>query len=103
MFHQDTSRIAHAERAKPRRLERATHVATAEQTGRTIVLDLRRGRYFGLDSVGTRVWELLATPTAVEELVSRLSLEYDVSRSQLEGDVDAFVRKLIASGLARWT
>lgn len=67
--------------------------------GETVILDADSGRYFGLDGVGARVWELLSTPTRFADLVEAVIAEYDVERSRCESDLRALIADLSASGL----
>lgn len=59
-----------------------------------VVLQLDTGKYFGIDGVGPRVWELLQEPLTVGELEDRLFDEYDVSRERLQQDIDSLLAEL---------
>jgi len=60
----------------------------------TVVLGMGDGVYYGLDAVGARVWELLATPRQVSELVRAIVGEFDVTPEQCERDVLALLDDL---------
>jgi hypothetical protein len=64
-----------------------------------VMLDLDNGTYFGLDTVGTRVWQLLNEGKSVDEACALLALEYDASREEIDRDVSELVKQLAASGL----
>ena len=73
---------------------RAEKVVSAAEGDRTVLLDPVRGEYYGLDEVGTRIWELLpACPTAAA-LAERLFAEYDAPRDRLAADAAALLGKL---------
>ncbi|MET0398099.1 MAG: PqqD family protein [Longimicrobiaceae bacterium] len=75
---------------------RAEKVVSAAEGDRTVLLDPVRGEYYGLDQVGTRIWELLpACPTAAA-LAERLFDEYDAPRDRLAADAAALLGKLAA-------
>ena len=74
-------------------------VLSQEVNGETVLLDLQGESYFGLNEVGTRIWQLLQAGETVDETLSTLSDEYDVSREQLESDVDELLNKLTETGL----
>ena len=57
------------------------------------------GRYFGLNTVATRAWLLLAEGLPVGETVLRLQKEFDVAPDVLERDIMAWVTTLIDRGL----
>jgi hypothetical protein len=77
----------------------APHVLFQEIEGETVLLDLEGGRYFGLDSVGTRFWALLAEDGDVDSVVSRLLAEFDVEENRVRADMAALVARLEGAGL----
>jgi hypothetical protein len=74
-------------------------VLSAEQDGTVVLLDLRRGVYFGLDDVGTFIWHHIETGASEEQVVAALGHEYDASADALRCDVDEFVVALQDRGL----
>jgi hypothetical protein len=64
-----------------------------------VLLDYERGQYYGLDPIGARVWELLASGASTDEVVNTLTAEYETTRDQLAADVARLVDELLASGL----
>ena len=77
----------------------SSEVLSQEVNGETVLLDLEGECYFGLNEVGTRIWQLLQGEASVGEALDTLSGEYDVSREQLESDVRELLDKLTAAGL----
>jgi hypothetical protein len=67
--------------------------------GEAVILDPASGRYFGLDGVGARTWELLHGSTTLAQLVETLAAEYDVDASTCERDVRLLLADLRARGL----
>lgn len=65
----------------------------------TVLLDFERGVYYGLDPVGTRVWELIAEGRDVDAIADAMADEYVVTRDQVRSDVDALVADLERNGL----
>ena len=76
-------------------------VLSQEVNGETVLLDLEGESYFGLNEVGTRIWQLLQNEPTVVETLNTLSDEYDVSREQLENDVGDLLDKLADAGLIK--
>jgi hypothetical protein len=70
-----------------------------ELSGETVLLELSRGVYYGLDEVGTRIWSLLADGRSLEETVDVLVEEYDVDRARGAADVLRLVGELEARRL----
>ena len=70
-----------------------------ELGGETVLLNLANENYFGLDEVGTRVWQLLGETHSANDVVSLLTEEYDVPTEQLRADVSKLISELAAAGL----
>jgi hypothetical protein len=75
-------------------------VYTQEVGEETILLDTQGGRYFSLDPVGTRMWQLLREHEALRLIYETILNEYEVTPEQLETDLLALVAKMIDKGLA---
>ena len=65
----------------------------------SVILNLDSERYYGLDSVGTRMLSVLTTSNSIEAAYERLTAEYDVDREVLRKDLLELVENLIAQGL----
>ena len=52
-----------------------------------VLLQLDTGVYHGLGPTGTRFWELLLEEESLQRVFDRMSMEYDVSASQLQDDI----------------
>ena len=70
-----------------------------ELVDEAVILDLKSQRYYGLDLVGTRMWQLLAEHGRVDEVVRAMLDEFDVEEEQLREDVSTFLSKLEEQGL----
>ena len=70
-----------------------------EVSGETVLLDLASESYFGLDEVGTRVWQLLNDGHCLESLLGVMLDEYDVEPERLETDIRALLDSLLEAGL----
>lgn len=67
---------------------------TAPVDGELVMLDRRSSRYFGLDPIGHRIWELLEEPRSVESLCTALQSQFDVSPETCQADVLRFLEQL---------
>jgi hypothetical protein len=52
-----------------------------------VILHGQSGRYFGINEVGTRVWEIIQQPVAISDIVESLLPVYDVERQRLQSDI----------------
>ncbi len=76
-------------------------VLEQELDGETVLLDLGSDNYFGLDEVGTRVWQLLRDGKDSEAIVDRMADEFDVEIGQLRTDLEALLAELSGAGLIK--
>ena len=72
-----------------------------EVNGETVILDLASESYFGLDEVGTRIWQLLQEKNDLQTVFDTLLDEYDVEAEQLKTDINELLEKLVDSGLVK--
>ena len=59
-----------------------------------VLLHLEKGMYYGMDSVGSRLWELLTLPHTLETLVQAVQIEYEVDEAVCRQDVALFIETL---------
>lgn len=76
-------------------------VGATGEGGHTVLLDYAGGQYYGLDEVGTRIWELVREGSTLGTIVDRLEAEYDAPRDVLEADASALLAELAARRLVR--
>ena len=65
----------------------------------TVILHFSAGTYFGLDEVGTRIWQLIAEPRPVAEIRDRLLEEYEVEPDHCERSTLALLLEMTEHGL----
>jgi len=82
-----------------RRVSVPEDVLIRELDGESVILNLKSERYFGLDEVGTRMWEVLSTSGTIADAYQTLLSEYDVVPEQLQSDLDNLLEQLIQNGL----
>ncbi len=67
--------------------------------GEAVLLNLDSEEYFGLDSVGTDIWQAVTGDGSIEEAYVSLLAEYDVDAAQLRTDMSEFIQELLNAGL----
>lgn len=83
------------------RVTPSPEVLFQELDGETVLLDLGSERYFGLDDVGTRVWQLLLAHGELAAVHRQMLAEYEVPAERLREDLLELVARLEAAGLVR--
>ena len=74
-------------------------VICRELSGETVLLNLESGVYYGLDAVGTRVWQLLMQGYTIASVRDTMIEEYDVAPDVLNADVMRLVGELRDRGI----
>lgn len=77
----------------------STEVLSQEVSGETVLLDMQSESYFGLDEVGTRIWQLLQEKDDLQAVFDVILDEYDVEADQLEIDLKELIAGLEEAGL----
>lgn len=74
---------------------------SSELDGETVLMNLERAAYYGLDSTAQRIWNLIARPCRVADLCELLTNQYAVEPSTCEAEVCVFLAELNKEGLIR--
>lgn len=74
-------------------------VVFRELQGEAVILNLASSTYFGLDQVGTRIWQLCATHGSLHAVWDAMLHEFDAPGETLQTDLLAFVDELVTKGL----
>lgn len=72
-----------------------------EVGGEAVLLNLGSESYFGLNEVGTRIWQLLGKDSLLQHVYDVLSDEYDVMPEQLQSDLLTLVDEMAKAGLVQ--
>jgi hypothetical protein len=79
-----------------RPLRQSARVLATADAEEMVLLDLRSGRYFTLNEVGSRVWMLLAKATTPRAIVEMIRGEYDSPTPALDMAIEQDVAQLLA-------
>lgn len=60
-----------------------------------VLLHLGNDTYFGLDPLGTRIWEMLKDGVALPAIRDRLAADYGVEASRVQADMERFLDDLL--------
>lgn len=67
--------------------------------GEISMMHVETGKYYGLVSVGAKIWALLDEPMTVQAICDRLMGQYRVDRATCEADVLRFAQRMVAEGV----
>lgn len=82
-------------------IERVSGLMSTPVDTEIVFLNPASDNYVALDAVGRRVWEALERPVRFGDLVEEIAGEFDGVRSQIEGDIEAFLGELEREGMVR--
>jgi hypothetical protein len=72
---------------------------SSDLAGESVILNLKSGTYFGLNEVGTSIWQLIQEPKAVCDICKAILEEYEVDAQTCEIEVQALLEDLLAAQL----
>jgi Coenzyme PQQ synthesis protein D (PqqD) len=76
-----------------------THVLIRHLDGESVLLNLETEKYFGLDTTGTRMWEVATQSTSIEAAYATLLQEFEVEPVLLRANLVELIGRLTENGL----
>jgi hypothetical protein len=64
-----------------------------------VMMDLDKGKYFSLNPVATRIWDLLEESQGIGDLANLLIEEYEVDLDQCNKEVEEHLHEMVKLGL----
>ena len=77
----------------------AGHQVSCDLAGEAVILQLQDGVYYGLNPLGTRIWNLIQEPKAVRDILGTLLEEYAVAQDRCEQDLLTLLQELASRQL----
>jgi coenzyme PQQ synthesis protein D (PqqD) len=77
---------------------RSDGILAAEIDGEAVMLSIENGKYYGLDPVGTNIWNLASEPRSIEQICAALLDRYDVDAETCRKEVTELLEVLVADG-----
>src|SRR5215472_1674825 len=82
-------------------ISRSPSVLTAEVEGEVVMMSIEQGRYFGLDDIGSDIWNRIEPPCSFATLIDWLTTDYDADRATIAADVRALLGRMAAQDVVR--
>jgi len=76
-------------------IKRSDELVHSDMDGETVMMSIEQSQYYGLDSVGTRIWDLIEQEMRVRDICAALMTEYDVAELQCQQDVIKFLQDMV--------
>jgi len=66
-----------------------------------VMMSVPAGRYYGLNAVASRIWELIETPKTIALVCAQICEEFEVDAQTCEAEVLKFLQDLVDNGIVR--
>lgn len=86
-----------------RKLRRKQDVIEADVDDDKVMMDAASGKYFGLDPIACRIWELMGEDTTINDIANKLVGEYDVEKQLCIKETSTFIESLMKNNLAKYS
>lgn len=73
----------------------------SDMDGEKVMLSIENGKYYNLGEMGGVIWDLIKSPTSINQLVNSLLAQYEVEQSECEEQVMTFLKMLHEEGLIK--
>jgi Coenzyme PQQ synthesis protein D (PqqD) len=77
------------------------HVLIRHLDGESVLLNLETEKYFGLDAMGTRIWEVVTQSASIEAAYATLVQEFEVEPEVLRANLAELIGRLTENGLLK--
>ncbi len=84
------------------RIARNEEIVSSDMDDEIVMMSIEQGEYYGINAVGSRIWELLEQPRTAAGLCDILLEEYDVPAEECRRDVLAFIEQLFEKKLVKY-
>jgi hypothetical protein len=74
---------------------RNNQIIDGELDNNQVMMHLDKGKYFGLNPVGKRIWEIIEEPKSFLEITDILLAEFNVTPEQCSTEVNSFLEKAV--------
>jgi hypothetical protein len=84
------------------KIVRNEEIVSTGMDNETVMMSIEMGEYYGINPVGSRIWELLARPRTAAGICDMLMEEYDVPEEECRQDVLEFLGQLFEKKLVKY-
>ena len=82
-------------------IARADSLVASEVSGEVVILSIESGFFFLLNKTGSRIWELLEAPLALDAITGALIQRFAVDPDDCRREASEFVQVMLDKGLFR--
>lgn len=75
-------------------VQQSNEIDASDLEGEKVMMNLELGKYFALNPVASRIWDIINKKITINDIVAILLNEYNVDKKQCEDSVISFLEKL---------
>ncbi len=76
-------------------ISRADDLIASQMEDEIVMMSITNGKYYGMNNVGSAIWNLLEQPSKVSDICSKLVEEYEIDEPTCEKEVLAYLEQLL--------
>ncbi len=74
---------------------RNDQIIDGELDNNQVMMHIEKGKYYGLNPVGKKIWDILESPKSLSEITAILLSEFDVTEVQCIQEAQIFLDKAV--------
>ena len=71
----------------------------SKDNGELVILNMENGKFYGVDDLGTEIWELLQKGKSCDQITQQLHKNYNEPIENIKRDLQMFINNLYRFGL----
>lgn len=75
-------------------IRRNPEIVHSDMDGETVMMSINEGNYYGLNGVGSQIWDLLEQEMSMDAICTELLRSFDVEEEQCRSEVLAFLEEM---------
>jgi hypothetical protein len=87
------------ELSKSSKIVVSKEVVSCDLGGETAMLNMKDGVYYGLNPMGTIIWEFIQKPITIQEILDKILDQYEVDEETCYADLNELVDQMLENGL----
>jgi hypothetical protein len=81
-------------------LKRNPEPLAVDMDGETVMMDMESGNYFGINSVGSYIWNLLENECTLQSILDSVQQHFEINNDDtVEADITAFLSDMLEQNL----
>jgi len=85
---------------KQTKLKRNEYMLSVEMDSETVMMNIESGNYFGINNVGSHIWDLLESEDTIQNILDSVQQHFETNNDDtVETDIVAFLNDMLEQDL----